>query len=68
MTIFLLAVCPSDDHPTNSVKALKETQSSDSSQWSGLILSSSTTGLPAEEALCPLWQIADTITSGSIHT
>jgi len=34
------AGCPSR-HPTNSVKALKETQSSDPNQWPGLIL-----GLP----------------------
>jgi len=44
-TGFLSAACPSC-HPTNSVKALKKTQSTDPSQWPGLILSSSTTGFP----------------------
>ena len=34
--------CPSC-HPTSSVKALKETQSTDPNQWPGLVLSSSTT-------------------------
>jgi len=38
------AGCPSY-HPTNSVKALKETQSTDHNQRPGLILSTFTTGL-----------------------
>jgi len=31
------------NHPTNSIKALMETESSDSNQWPGLIFSSFTT-------------------------
>jgi len=42
--MFLWAACPSC-HPTNSVKAPKETQSTVPNQWSGLIFSSSTTQL-----------------------
>jgi len=38
-----VAGCPSR-HPTNSVKALKETQSTNPNQWPGIILSSATTG------------------------
>ena len=44
-------------HPTSSVKALKETQSTGPNQWPGLILSSSTTVLLTAGALlslCPL--------------
>jgi len=49
-------------HPTNSVKALKETQSSDLNQWSGLVLSSSTTRLLKEEVLLPLRRLSDAST------
>jgi len=45
-----MAGCPSC-HPTNSVKALKKTQSTDPDQWPGVILSSSNAGLPRDEAL-----------------
>jgi len=41
-------------NPTNSVKELNETQTADPSQWPGLILSSSTTGLLIEGALVPI--------------
>jgi len=52
---FLRVRCPSC-HPTNSVKALKETQSSDPNQRLGVILSSTSTGLLRERVLAPLWQ------------
>jgi len=45
-------------HPSISVKAPKATQSTNSNQWLGLILSSYTTGLLAEEALVPLHQLS----------
>ena len=55
----LRAGCPSSWYPTNSVKSLKETQSSDPSQGTCLILSWSTEGLRREGAwlhLCrSLW-------------
>ena len=35
-------------YPTNSVKGLKETRSTDPYVWSGLVLSSSATSLPRE--------------------
>jgi len=53
---FLWARCPSC-HPTNSVKALKGTQSTDHNQWSDLILSSSTTGLLMEGTLLHLHRL-----------
>jgi len=43
-------------HPTNSVKTLKGTQSTDPNHWPGLILSSSTTRLLTEATLIPLHQ------------
>jgi len=57
-TRLLWAACPSC-HPAISVKALKGTQSTDSNQWSGLILSSFTTGLLMEGVLLPLRQLCD---------
>ena len=55
---FLQAGWPSC-HPTNSVRALKETQSVDCSHWPGLILSSYTTRLLKELALLLLWWLSD---------
>jgi len=52
-TDFLQAGCPSC-HPTISVKALKETQSTNPNQCPDLILSSSTNGLLMEGELIPL--------------
>ena len=46
--VSLRAACPSR-HPTNSVKALKETLSYHPNHWPGLILSSSTSGLLLRE-------------------
>jgi len=51
---FLWAVCPSS-YPTNSVEALKETQSTEPNQYHGLILSS--TGLLTERVLLPVCQL-----------
>jgi len=56
---FFWAGCPSC-HPTISIKALKETQSTSCNQCPGLILSSSTTGLLMEGALVqPLCWLCD---------
>jgi len=44
----------SSRHPTNSAKAMKETCSTDATQWPGLILSSSTIEHLTEGALFPL--------------
>jgi len=55
------AGCPSF-HPTISVKALKRTQSTNPSQWPGLIISSFTTGLLMEGALLPLCPLCDAST------
>jgi len=49
-------------HRTTSIKALKVTQSTNSNQWPGLILSSSTTGLLMEEALLPLYRLSNAST------
>jgi len=54
----LWAACPSS-HQTTSIKALKETQSTNPNQWPGLILSSSTTGLLMEEGLLPLYRLSN---------
>jgi len=43
-----------------TVKALKETQGTDPSQWPGLILSSSTTGLLRERELFPSCHLSNT--------
>jgi len=48
-------------HPTNSVKALKETQSTDANQWPGIILFSSTTRLPMEGVLFPLCRLCGSL-------
>jgi len=53
--------------PTNSVKALKETQSIDHNQWPGFNVSSSTTGLPMEEELVPSRQLTDATTNTYTH-
>jgi len=65
-TYFLHARCPSC-HPTNSVKALQETQSTDPNQWPGLILSSSTTGL-LTELCCSFCPLSNASTSSYTHT
>jgi len=46
-TGYLTAQCPSC-YPATSLKVLKETQSTNQYQWSGIILISSTTGLVTE--------------------
>ena len=53
-------------HPTNSVRALKEIQSTDPNQGTsltGLIISSSTTRLLRKDALLPLHQLSDASTT-----
>jgi len=47
-------------YPANSVTALKESQSTDSSHPTGLILSLSTTGFLGVGALIPMYQLFDT--------
>ena len=54
---FLWAGC-SSGHSTISVKALKETQSTNPNQWPGLILSSSTTVLCVERTSLLLCQLS----------
>jgi len=58
MDSLLWARCPSR-HPTNSVKAPKETQSTDTNQWPGLILSSSATRLLTERVFLPSCRLSD---------
>jgi len=59
--LFIQAGRPSC-HPTNSVKALKETQSTGPNQWPGLILSSFSTRLLTQGALLPLCWLSDAST------
>jgi len=49
-------------HPTNRVKALKETQSTDSSQWPGFILSLSIYYRVPDEVICGELKYAHAIT------
>jgi len=55
-------------NPTTSVKALKGTQSTNPNQWPGLILSSSTTGLPDGRGAVPLHQLSNASTFPSLIT
>lgn len=48
-------------HPTQSVKVLKETRSTDRSQWPGLIFSLSTSGLLTEGSLHSQYHIREQI-------
>jgi len=64
-TGFLQTRCASC-RPTNNVKALKETHTN-SNQWPGLVLSSSTTGLRLEMALLSLCWLCYSIITSSHH-
>jgi len=59
--VFLCAGCPSC-HPTISVKALKGTQSTNTNQCPGPILSSSTTRVLTKGVLLPLCRLSDVST------